>query len=108
MTDLSAPPDDDPRGQGEPPAVRLSGAPGFPPKLAIASRNPGKIREILAIAAGWPVGWVTAEDDPREWPFVEETGSSYVENAALKANAVAALTGAPALADDSGDRKSVV
>ena len=96
------PPDDDPRGRGEPPVVRTSGAPGFPKELAIASRNPGKIREILAICRDWPVAWTTAETDPREWPVVEETGSSYVENAALKAGAVAALTGIPAIADDSG------
>jgi XTP/dITP diphosphohydrolase len=48
------------------------------------------------------VAWVTVDDDPHEWPIVEETGSSYVENAALKARAVAAVTGIPALADDSG------
>jgi XTP/dITP diphosphohydrolase len=95
-------PDDDPRGLGEPPTVRASGAPGFPEELAIASRNPGKIREILAICSSWPVRWTTAEDDPREWPVVEETGDSYVANAALKARAVASLTGIPAIADDSG------
>jgi XTP/dITP diphosphohydrolase len=96
-------PDDDPRGAGEPPTVRVSGVPGFPEELAVASRNPGKIREILTICSTWPVRWVTAEDEvPREWPVVEETGSSYVENAALKARAVAAVTGIPALADDSG------
>jgi XTP/dITP diphosphohydrolase len=94
--------DDDPRGWGGPPTIRVSAAPGLPARLAIASRNPGKIREILAICASWPVRWTTADDDPREWPIVEETGSSYVENAALKARAVAAVTGLPALADDSG------
>jgi len=96
------PPDEDPRGLGEPPVIRASGVPGFPKELAIASRNPGKIPEILAICADWPVEWVTADSDPREWPVVEETGSSYVENAALKARAVAAVTGIPAIADDSG------
>ena len=95
-------PDDDPRGLGEPPKVRVSAARGFPDELAVASRNPGKIREILVICRDWPVRWVTAEDDPREWPVVEETGDSYVANAALKARAVAALTGIPAIADDSG------
>jgi len=97
-----APPEEDPRGLGEPPTIRVSAAPGFPPRLAIASRNPGKIREILTITGDWPVEWVTVEDDPHEWPIVEETGSSYVENAALKARAVAAVTGLPAIADDSG------
>ena len=70
----------------------------LPDRLVIASRNPGKIREIRAIAAGWPVEWVT----DAAWPDVEETGETYLENALLKARAVAASTGLPALADDSG------
>jgi XTP/dITP diphosphohydrolase len=74
----------------------------FPARLAIASRNPGKIREILAICADWPVEWLTAADEPDAWADVEETGQTYLENAALKARAVAAATGVPALADDSG------
>ena len=82
--------------------MRVSAAPGLPPEMAIASRNPGKIREILTICASWPVRWTTADDDPRDWPIVEETGTSYVANAGLKARAVAAVTGLPALADDSG------
>jgi XTP/dITP diphosphohydrolase len=74
----------------------------FPPRLAIASRNPGKIREIRAICADWPVEWLTAQDAPVEWPDVEETGHTYLENASLKARAVAAATSIPAIADDSG------
>jgi XTP/dITP diphosphohydrolase len=69
--------------------------------VAIASRNPHKIREITRIGAGWPVQWVTAGDDPA-WPDVEETGSTYLDNALLKAEATARHTGVPALADDSG------
>lgn len=75
---------------------------GFPETLAIASRNPGKIREIRQICADWPVRWATADEDPREWPEVEETGRTYLENALLKAHAVAGALGMPALADDSG------
>lgn len=75
---------------------------GFPPSLAIASRNPGKIREIRQICADWPVDWATADEDPREWPVVEETGRTYLENALLKAHAVARALDEPALADDSG------
>ena len=71
----------------------------FPERLAIASRNPGKIREILAICADWPVEWLTADD---RWPEVEETGDTYLENAALKGVAVARALGVPAVADDSG------
>ena len=71
----------------------------FPERLAIASRNPGKIREILSICAGWPVEWVTADE---RWPRVEETGATYLENALLKARAVSSAIGVPAVADDSG------
>jgi XTP/dITP diphosphohydrolase len=74
----------------------------FPEHLAIASRNPGKIREILAICSDWPVGWLTATDDPRQWPDVEETGVTYLENASLKALGVAGALAVPAIADDSG------
>jgi XTP/dITP diphosphohydrolase len=73
---------------------------GFPERLVIASRNPGKVREILAICVDWPVEWVTHEQV--SWPNVEETGSSYLENALLKARTVAEATGEAALADDSG------
>jgi XTP/dITP diphosphohydrolase len=76
----------------------------YPPSLAVASRNPGKIREILRICASWPVEWRTADRDPEagRWPEVEETGTTYLDNARLKARAVAAALGVPALADDSG------
>jgi XTP/dITP diphosphohydrolase len=74
----------------------------FPERLAIASRNPGKIREILAICADWPVEWLTARNHPDRWPDVEETGETYLENASLKAEAVARALGVPAIADDSG------
>jgi XTP/dITP diphosphohydrolase len=70
----------------------------FPPELAMASRNPGKIEEILAICSDWPVTW-------RQGPGfddVEETGSTYRENALIKAGAVARDLGIPAIADDSG------
>jgi XTP/dITP diphosphohydrolase len=74
----------------------------FPDRVAIASRNPGKIREILQICSDWPVEWITAADYAGDWPEVEETGDAYLENALLKARAVAASTGEAALADDSG------
>jgi XTP/dITP diphosphohydrolase len=74
----------------------------FPERVAIASRNAGKIREILAICADWPVEWITGNDGSGEWPDVEETGASYLENASLKAVAVAEALGTPAIADDSG------
>jgi XTP/dITP diphosphohydrolase len=73
---------------------------GLPPRLAIASRNPGKVREIIRICSDWPVAWVTYTSPG--WPEVEETGETYLENALLKARAVAGAIGIPGLADDSG------
>ena len=72
----------------------------FPERLVIATRNPGKIREILEICADWPVEWVTHET--AAWPDVEETGDGYLDNALLKARAAANSVGLPAVADDSG------
>jgi XTP/dITP diphosphohydrolase len=72
----------------------------FPPLVALATKNPGKIREILRICSDWPVEWETAGD--RAWPDVDETGDTYERNALLKARAVAAFLGIPAVADDSG------
>jgi XTP/dITP diphosphohydrolase len=87
---------DSPSPTGPPPA-------GFPSRLALATKNPGKIREILQICAQWPVRWLTADRAASGlWPDVEETGLTYSENALLKARAVAEATGLPAVADDSG------
>jgi XTP/dITP diphosphohydrolase len=72
----------------------------FPDRLVVATRNPGKVREILQICADWPVEWLTFEQV--SWPEVHETGTTYLENALLKARTVADVTGHAALADDSG------
>jgi XTP/dITP diphosphohydrolase len=75
----------------------------FPERIAIASRNAHKLRELGRICADWPVGWLTVENhDPAVFPDVEETGQTYLDNALLKAHAVAAALGTPAIADDSG------
>lgn len=76
---------------------------GFPERLAIASHNAHKLRELGRICADWPVAWVTVEThDPAAFPDVEETGATYLDNALLKATEVAAALGVPAIADDSG------
>lgn len=72
----------------------------FPERLVIASRNDHKITEILRICSDWPVRWLTHRD--LSWEDVEETGSTYLENALLKARLVAGSTGEAAMADDSG------
>ncbi|MGH2671465.1 MAG: RdgB/HAM1 family non-canonical purine NTP pyrophosphatase [Actinomycetota bacterium] len=73
----------------------------LPERLAIASANPHKLREILRICADWPVEWITSQDHEGPWPEVEEPHDTYRENALEKARAVATL-GIPAVADDSG------
>ena len=76
---------------------------GFPERLAIASRNAHKLRELARICEDWPVEWVTVQThDPSAFPEVEETGQTYLDNARLKATEVAAALGLPAIADDSG------
>lgn len=75
----------------------------FPPTIALATRNAHKLRELGRICADWPVAWLTVDNhDPAAFPDVEETGETYLVNALLKARAVAAALGVPALADDSG------
>jgi len=66
--------------------------------LVIASGNPSKVNEIRAMLA--PVA-LDVQQQPKGLE-IEETGSTYLENARLKASEVALLCGNWALADDSG------
>lgn len=66
--------------------------------LVIASGNAGKVREFAALLAELPL---VVRPQP-EGLEVEETGTTFAENARLKAEAVARATGCWALADDSG------
>ena len=68
-------------------------------ELVFATRNHHKIRELNEILAG---SSLRASALPPEAPEVEETGSTFRANAALKALSAYAATGKPALADDSG------
>jgi XTP/dITP diphosphohydrolase len=84
-------------GEGnEPQAIRKL----QPGKLVIASHNPGKVREIAALLEGHGLDVVSAKE--LDLPEPEETGTTFVMNAELKARAAADLSGLPALADDSG------
>jgi len=70
-------------------------------KVVLATKNPHKVEEILAILGDIPgIEWLTF----REISFsdVEEVGETLEENAVLKATAVARETGLPALAEDTG------
>lgn len=69
-------------------------------KLVLASHNPGKLAELRDLLADAGMELVAqAELGVEE---VEETATTFVENALLKARHAAAATGLPALADDSG------
>jgi XTP/dITP diphosphohydrolase len=68
--------------------------------LVLATRNAGKLRELDRIL-GAQVRLAGLEDFPGA-PDVPETGTTFEENALLKARAIAAHTGLAAVADDSG------
>ena len=72
----------------------------LPGKLVIASHNAGKVREIRALLEPFGIEPVSAGD--LGLPEPEETGTTFAENALLKAHASAQGSGLPALADDSG------
>ena len=71
-----------------------------PGRLVIASHNEGKVREIRALLSSFGIEPVSAAQ--LDLPEPEETGTTFVANAELKARAAADLAGLPALADDSG------
>lgn len=71
-----------------------------PGKLVIASHNAGKVREIRALLEPFGIDPVSAGD--LGLPEPEETGTTFRDNALLKAHASASVSGMPALADDSG------
>ena len=71
-----------------------------PGKLVIASHNAGKVREIEALLGPYGITPVSAAE--LDLPEPDETGTTFVANAELKALQAADLSGLPALADDSG------
>ena len=75
-------------------------------KLMLATTNPGKVREFRTLLRQYDGLAALTLLTPRDWPEplleVEETGTTFAENARLKAVALAQATGLPTLADDSG------
>ena len=69
-------------------------------KIILASKNQDKINEIKKILNGTGVLLKTCNDI--EIPEVDETGSTFVENAILKARSASLVTGMASIADDSG------
>ena len=74
-----------------------------PPRLVLATANQHKLLELTRIlaAARVDVALASLTAFPGA-PDVAETGATFSENALLKAHSIAAFTGLPAVADDSG------
>ena len=70
-------------------------------KLLIATHNPGKIREYQTLLADLPLTVTSLKAEGIEYD-VEETGQTFAENACLKAQSYAQLSGLWTWADDSG------
>ena len=71
-----------------------------PPRIVLASNNPGKVREFGQLLAD--LHRTVLPQAALGVPEAEETGLSFVENALLKARNAARHAGLPAIADDSG------
>jgi XTP/dITP diphosphohydrolase len=69
-------------------------------EIVVATHNPGKVREIAELIA--PYGLKARSAAELGLPEPKETGTTFRENAYIKAFAAAGATGRPALADDSG------
>jgi len=70
-------------------------------EVIIATKNPGKAREFEHIFSSREITVLTLLDFP-EIPEVDETGTTFEENAALKAEAVSKALGKMVIGDDSG------
>ena len=69
-------------------------------KIFLATKNQGKIKEFEQILSNSEVELVTCHDI--DIPDVDETGTTFVENAILKARSATKITKLPSIADDSG------
>jgi len=71
-----------------------------PLRLVLATANPDKAAEVVAILSEQPGVELVAR--PAGMGDVEETGATLLDNARLKAQAVSRFVGLPAVADDTG------
>ncbi|MGB0914231.1 MAG: non-canonical purine NTP pyrophosphatase, partial [Phaeobacter italicus] len=69
-------------------------------RLLVATHNAGKLEEMRQLLA--PLGVEVVGAAEMNLPEPEETGTTFIENARIKAHAAAQATGLPALSDDSG------
>ena len=71
-------------------------------KIIVATCNQDKIKEIREILAGDGIEYVSLEDEGLKYIDIKEDGSTFEENAVIKAKTVSEATGLMVLADDSG------
>ena len=69
-------------------------------KIVLATRNQGKVKELIAILK--PLGAELVAQDELDIESPEETGKTFIENALIKAREVSRFSGLPSIADDSG------
>jgi len=69
-------------------------------KIVLASNNPGKIQEIKALLVDLPIDLISQSE--LNISEIAETGTTFIENALIKARHASNVSGLPALADDSG------
>ncbi|TAA41769.1 MULTISPECIES: XTP/dITP diphosphatase [Corallincola] len=69
-------------------------------KIVLATGNQGKVKELNQMLAGLPFDVIA--QSAFDVPDVAETGTTFVENAIIKARHAAKITGLPTIADDSG------
>lgn len=71
-------------------------------QLLLATRNQGKVRELAQLLSDLQIQVLSLDDIKHSIPEIEETGTTFSANAALKAEQVGALARISTLADDSG------
>jgi XTP/dITP diphosphohydrolase len=72
------------------------------PSIVFASQNPGKVKELQALTKGQNIDIIGLSDFDRDFDEPIEDGTTFLENATIKAIAYAKETGLHCLADDSG------
>lgn len=71
-------------------------------EIIIATKNKGKAAEFAAMFSAYGIHVKTLHDLDEEMPDIEETGTTFRENARLKAEGISKLIGKTVIADDSG------
>lgn len=69
-------------------------------KIVLATGNQGKVKELQSLLSNQGIEVVS--QNALQVPSVEETGTTFIENAIIKARHASKITGLPAIADDSG------